>query len=428
MVEQDETLIAFYASNLDSDRAVESYAQFLFSQSRRCLASAGYLFAISSIRIRIGPSCSTYCSAADTRSWTGSCQDRVSNRRADSDRRPHGKFSLVSFSSTPLIAGHPQETAKTEANATLDVYVRLDDRQIELIRSLEWLTIDPSTHAHAITQANALVRYFLGQSLRISTFCDLADLACIAASAKPHAAKELLLQFPSDVLPGLAASVGNGTSIEGIAAEITEYYDFVAFFECLEKHTRFSETWSVKPRSSCVLFPLFSRSTLMIRAVLRNWITLRSKMASLYVFFIYCSAARLKNCTADSPRSILLLHDGFVGVGLAQIEFYFDRSERYVTTTLCIRLLTPSPGHRKAAELARIRQLYIPELILRLHFSLFETRSYIPTFVSALSCIPTTLTQRRIGICNERSIWRRSLRTRNRGCISSLSRTSRTGS
>lgn len=28
---QDENLIAFYASNLDDDRAVESYAQFLIS-------------------------------------------------------------------------------------------------------------------------------------------------------------------------------------------------------------------------------------------------------------------------------------------------------------------------------------------------------------------------------------------------------------
>lgn len=136
--------------------------------------------------------------------------------------------------------------------ATLDVYARLDERQVELIRSLEWLTIDSSTHAHALTQANALIRYFLGQSRGFDDLALVLTRSHFIASANPHAARELLLRFPGDVLPGLGASIVAGTSVEGIAAEIKEYYDFVSFFECLENHTRYSETWSAKPRSSCV--------------------------------------------------------------------------------------------------------------------------------------------------------------------------------
>lgn len=94
----------------------------------------------------------------------------MSNGRIDLDRRSHGSwvspapFACAVRPSTDIVT--QQETAETEVTSTLDVYARLDERQVELIRSLEWLTIDPSTHAHALTQANALIRYFLGQSYR----------------------------------------------------------------------------------------------------------------------------------------------------------------------------------------------------------------------------------------------------------------------
>ena len=46
-------------------------------------------------------------------------------------------------------------------NVQFDAYARLDSRQLELIRSLEWLTFDPSTYSEALSQANALTRFFL---------------------------------------------------------------------------------------------------------------------------------------------------------------------------------------------------------------------------------------------------------------------------
>jgi len=39
-----------------------------------------------------------------------------------------------------------------------------NSREMELIRSIEWLTCDKETYLDALTQANALMRYFLCES------------------------------------------------------------------------------------------------------------------------------------------------------------------------------------------------------------------------------------------------------------------------
>lgn len=41
------------------------------------------------------------------------------------------------------------------------MYARLETTQLELIRLLEWLVIDPATYHDALSQANPLIRYFL---------------------------------------------------------------------------------------------------------------------------------------------------------------------------------------------------------------------------------------------------------------------------
>ena len=46
-----------------------------------------------------------------------------------------------------------------------------------------------------------------------------------------------------------------------------------------------------------------------------------------------------------------------------------------------------SRGDRRTRELTRIRQIYIPELIIRLHAMLYTSRTRIPEFVS-LPCVP----------------------------------------
>ena len=41
-------------------------------------------------------------------------------------------------------------------------------------------------------------------------------------------------------------------------------------------------------------------------------------------------------------------------------------------------------------DLIRIRQIYIPELIIRLHFLLFDSRHFIPEYVSFPFFIPSS--------------------------------------
>ncbi len=47
---------------------------------------------------------------------------------------------------------------------------------------------------------------------------------------------------------------------------------------------------------------------------------------------------------------------------------------------------------RRARELARIRQLFVPELILRLHTLLVSSRTHIPECVSFFSPLPNPAT------------------------------------
>ncbi|KAI5475321.1 nuclear pore complex protein Nup107 [Pseudohyphozyma bogoriensis] len=185
--DQDEDLIAFYASNLDSSSAIESYARFLLT---------------------FGPD-----------------SDRASRQAALLKAREHGlELAKIACRTVELILADIREELPVEEPSAFDAYARVDGRQLELIRSLEWLTFDHSTYPEALTQANALTRFFL-------------------STDKPHAARDLLFKLPSDLLPSSAAS-----EREEQTTQIREYLDYSAFFACLEKHTRFAEIWARKPR------------------------------------------------------------------------------------------------------------------------------------------------------------------------------------
>lgn len=73
-------------------------------------------------------------------------------------------------------------------------------------------------------------------------------LLLTSATDKPHAARQLLFQLPSDLLP---STVSETDSMQII--QVKEYLDYTAFFTCLEKHTRWAETWARKPTSKYVI-------------------------------------------------------------------------------------------------------------------------------------------------------------------------------
>jgi len=51
---------------------------------------------------------------------------------------------------------------------TIEAFARVDAAQMELIRSLEWLTAEKETYEDAVKEGNALARWFLCASLSSS--------------------------------------------------------------------------------------------------------------------------------------------------------------------------------------------------------------------------------------------------------------------
>ncbi|KAK4051974.1 Nucleoporin nup84 [Microbotryomycetes sp. JL221] len=186
--EQDESLIAFYASNLDQTSAVESYARFLLT---------------------FGPD-----------------SDKESRKIALLKTHEHGlDLAKIACRTVELVLSDlSEDLPDLNAFGPFDAHAKVDDRQLELIRSLEWLTFDPATYTEALQQANALARHFL-------------------STDNPHAARELLFQLPPDLLAASAASSQTDDS-----SQIREFLDYNALFQCLDKHIKWSEIWSRQPR------------------------------------------------------------------------------------------------------------------------------------------------------------------------------------
>ncbi|KPV74234.1 uncharacterized protein RHOBADRAFT_54084 [Rhodotorula graminis WP1] len=193
---QDENLIAYYASNLEQQSAVESYARFLLT---------------------FGPD-----------------SDVNSRHTALRKSREHG-LSLPSIARRTVelvlsssLASSPPSGVAPHARM-IEAFARVDAAQMELIRSLEWLTAEEETYEDAIKEGNALARWFL-------------------STDAPHAARELLRRLPADLLSALAAApVGDSSAVQ---LDIREHLDYVALFNCLELQARWAEAWARRPAAS----------------------------------------------------------------------------------------------------------------------------------------------------------------------------------
>ncbi|SCZ87891.1 BZ3500_MvSof-1268-A1-R1_Chr2-3g05359 [Microbotryum saponariae] len=305
--DQSESLIAFYASQLDSTSAIESYAHFLLT---------------------FGPD-----------------SDRQSRKLALLKASEHGlDLAAIACRTVELVLQDVRDDILPELNEdrrlgsseAFDAYARIDARQLELIRSLEWLTFDRRTYSEALTQANALTRYFLSTDL-------------------PHAARELIFQLPADLLPVEAAQVVEKEG-EDHDAQIREFLDYTSLFACLEKHTRWAEVWSRKPRTNV---PKLEQNAF------------KDGISALIDDF-YDSTVLLLN--SDWLKLDLPLNDGNLD----------STSHEHSIDVVCEKMLmsdSPRTAPRRLAELARIRQLVIPHLVLRLHFTLYDSREILPSYV-----------------------------------------------
>ena len=117
---------------------------------------------------RPSPSITTAADASFTTAF-GPDSDRHARRAALLKASEHGlDLSRIACRTVELVLssireGHSQLNANV--GSEFDAYKGVDGRQLELIRSLEWLTFDKATYREALSQANALARFFLCQSL-----------------------------------------------------------------------------------------------------------------------------------------------------------------------------------------------------------------------------------------------------------------------
>jgi nuclear pore complex protein Nup107 len=153
-------LIAFYASCLEEESAVESYARFLLSKHflRSLRAPSNSLTDLYLAGSAFGPDSDVSSRHLALRK----CLDHNLSLPAIARR-------TVTLILSSALSSPPPLPASARAQA-IDAYARVDGRQLELIRSLEWLTAEKETYLDALSEANALTRYFLGESTE-SPFC-----------------------------------------------------------------------------------------------------------------------------------------------------------------------------------------------------------------------------------------------------------------
>ncbi|GAA5981394.1 hypothetical protein JCM11641_005306 [Rhodosporidiobolus odoratus] len=197
--DQDESLVAFYASTLEKQSAVESYAAHLLSA--------------------FGPQ-----------------HDLETRRLALLSARDHGlSLSAIALRTVELILSDTLASLPPSAlsgrGSGLEVYARTSDEQQRLIWGVEWLLMEKETFEEGLRWANALARWFL-------------------SSDSPSAARLLLQRLPSNLLSSLASSNPAGSSSEpslSVQLDIREHLDYVSLFATLDKQARWTEVWARRP-------------------------------------------------------------------------------------------------------------------------------------------------------------------------------------
>ncbi|KAG0142764.1 hypothetical protein CROQUDRAFT_662084 [Cronartium quercuum f. sp. fusiforme G11] len=289
-IEKKHDLIAFYVAELQQESGVETYAKYLIS---------------------LGP-----------------LADRQTRRTALLRAMEHGlDLSRVACTAVTMTLKDIQQ-AKLSSNRDhgLHWFTReLTEKQTELIRSLEWLTIDQTTYFDALVQANSLIRYFL-------------------SSGHPNAARQVLGSLPPDLLGCVANEDVSQENKDGedlpersssASTEILEFTQYQDFFNCLELHVEVNEVLSHRPVEGC-------------------------------------GAVELKEYTQVLDDLCTQLHTSIVN--LLKLEWLQDtKLEKTLTTSNSEKDGTS----KRVSELERIRKIYIPELVFRLHGALVDSSAFI---------------------------------------------------
>ncbi|GAA6032198.1 hypothetical protein JCM8097_007121 [Rhodosporidiobolus ruineniae] len=207
--EQDESLVAFYASALERQSAVESYAQHLLSAE----------FSVDHCGMGTDPV--PLLAAA-----FGPQHDLPTRHSALLSPRTHGlsihaiAVRTVELLLSSLLSSPP---APSSASRAVDLGLGVSAEQERLVWGVEWLLMEEETYEEGLRWANALARYFL-------------------STDAPSAARLLLSRLPSALLPSLAQ--GAGKTSAAVQLDIREHLDYVALFGVWERAGRWGEGWA----------------------------------------------------------------------------------------------------------------------------------------------------------------------------------------
>lgn len=208
--EQSPAFIAFYCTALETEHAVDVYSRYLHQQfTTRTLEGP------TDERTDRMHRHQALAAAANNHLDMPSIARRVTEVTVEgiSTELPDFSAAKASFGMNALVSSS-----------------QASEKEVDLIRSVEWLTFDPTTYPEALVHANALIRYFL-------------------CAGSPSLASRVLAQVPSALL---ATSEG-GQSTTGVSStQIDEYLDHTSFFDALRLHLQFTEVWSRRPASDQV--------------------------------------------------------------------------------------------------------------------------------------------------------------------------------
>ncbi|GAA5933388.1 uncharacterized protein JCM15063_001302 [Sporobolomyces koalae] len=312
--DQDEGLIAFYASCLEEESAVESYARFLLT---------------------FGPDSDITSRHVALRK----CLDHNLSLPAIARR-------TVTLILSSALSSSPSLPSSARAQA-VDAYARVDASQLELIRSLEWLTAEKETYIDALSEANALTRYFLSTDV-------------------PHAALVLLRSLPADLLSTCASAPSS--SSPALQLQIREHLDYIALFTCHDQHMRFSEVWARPPHALEGSKGKEKAETAQSKLELQTW--------------------------TDGVETLV---DELWSKVLEVLEGEWLKGE----VVEGVQVEQDGTGPRRLAELAAIRRLLIPDLVLRMHHSLVSTSRIIPSNLTRAFDLATIIADERYGLYHE---------------------------
>ncbi|KAL7410578.1 nuclear pore protein 84/107 [Mrakia frigida] len=163
------------------------------------------------------------------------------------------------------------------------------------------------------------------------------------AYGKVHAAKELLILLPQQLYNYSSSS--SSTNDDEIASQASEYMQHVMLFEVLGILTRCAELGATKPKANTLKIDQF------------DW---------------------LKSFTSTVDKAHLATVDLLKSSWL-KLDLDGETME----------------DERRLSELARIRHIFVPELVFRLHNLLFETRELIPGNLQKVLELPNLLADER---------------------------------